>query len=189
MALINCPECNKEISDKAASCPNCGCPINSPATSSKEEYLCCPKCLSRELHAEQKGFSGGKAFTGAILAGGIGILAGTIGSKDVQITCLKCGNKFKPGEAYYPSRYTNSTKREALEFPEGVTVHKREYMTQYSYKCPLCNKTYNSDLNHCPKCGRKFLEADKISNANKGGCASIILFFIVFSSLIYTLSI
>ncbi|SHO50614.1 zinc-ribbon domain-containing protein [Anaerocolumna xylanovorans] len=27
MALINCPECNKEISDKAASCPNCGYPI------------------------------------------------------------------------------------------------------------------------------------------------------------------
>ena len=27
MALINCPECGKEISDKAVSCPNCGCPI------------------------------------------------------------------------------------------------------------------------------------------------------------------
>lgn len=24
MALINCPECSKEVSDKAASCPNCG---------------------------------------------------------------------------------------------------------------------------------------------------------------------
>lgn len=28
MALINCPECNKEISDKAYSCPNCGYPIS-----------------------------------------------------------------------------------------------------------------------------------------------------------------
>jgi hypothetical protein len=27
MALITCPECTKEISDKATSCPNCGCPI------------------------------------------------------------------------------------------------------------------------------------------------------------------
>lgn len=27
MALIKCPECGKEISNKAASCPNCGCPI------------------------------------------------------------------------------------------------------------------------------------------------------------------
>lgn len=28
MSLINCPECNKAISDKAKSCPNCGCPIS-----------------------------------------------------------------------------------------------------------------------------------------------------------------
>lgn len=27
MAIINCPECNKEISDKAPSCPGCGAPI------------------------------------------------------------------------------------------------------------------------------------------------------------------
>ena len=26
MALIKCPECGKKISDKAPSCPNCGCP-------------------------------------------------------------------------------------------------------------------------------------------------------------------
>ena len=28
MSLINCPECNKLISDKASSCPNCGYPIS-----------------------------------------------------------------------------------------------------------------------------------------------------------------
>lgn len=28
MAIINCPECGKKISDKALSCPNCGYPIN-----------------------------------------------------------------------------------------------------------------------------------------------------------------
>lgn len=27
MALIKCPECGKEISDKASNCPNCGCPM------------------------------------------------------------------------------------------------------------------------------------------------------------------
>ena len=29
MALINCPECGKEVSDKAPTCPNCGVPIAS----------------------------------------------------------------------------------------------------------------------------------------------------------------
>lgn len=28
MALIQCPECNKEISDKARTCPNCGFPMD-----------------------------------------------------------------------------------------------------------------------------------------------------------------
>lgn len=28
MALIKCPECGKEISDKATACPSCGCPLN-----------------------------------------------------------------------------------------------------------------------------------------------------------------
>ncbi|MCU8000189.1 zinc ribbon domain-containing protein [Shewanella sp. SM95] len=27
MALINCSECNREVSDKAESCPKCGAPI------------------------------------------------------------------------------------------------------------------------------------------------------------------
>jgi len=28
MAIINCPECNSNVSDKAESCPNCAFPIN-----------------------------------------------------------------------------------------------------------------------------------------------------------------
>lgn len=28
MALISCPECGKQISDKAVSCPGCGCPMS-----------------------------------------------------------------------------------------------------------------------------------------------------------------
>lgn len=35
MALIKCPECGKEISDKAAACPNCGCPVADMQTSGK----------------------------------------------------------------------------------------------------------------------------------------------------------
>ena len=37
MALISCPECSKEISDKAQSCPHCGHPINN--TNSKYRII------------------------------------------------------------------------------------------------------------------------------------------------------
>ena len=63
-----------------------------------ETKIICPKCGSDQITADQKGFSGGKAVAGALLTGGIGLLAGTIGSKDVIITCLACGKQWKPGE-------------------------------------------------------------------------------------------
>lgn len=33
MALIQCSECGREVSDKAAACPGCGAPIAAPAAS------------------------------------------------------------------------------------------------------------------------------------------------------------
>jgi len=41
MALIKCPECEREISDKASSCPHCGYPIHNSenSTDKKEEFL------------------------------------------------------------------------------------------------------------------------------------------------------
>ena len=37
MAMINCPECGKEISDQAESCIHCGCPIKASETTSEEK--------------------------------------------------------------------------------------------------------------------------------------------------------
>ena len=157
MALISCPECGKQISDKAAACPNCGYPISPQPQQvqqpQQEEYLCCPRCGSRELHAEHKGFSGGKALAGAFLTGGIGLLAGTIGSRDTQITCLKCGKKFKAGEAMVvknPSAATITTK--AVSFP---TKHV----------CSICGYIYDGEVapEKCPICrasGKKFQPLD-----------------------------
>ena len=38
---ISCPECGKEISDKAVACPHCGNPMNPQVQQTQqEEYLC-----------------------------------------------------------------------------------------------------------------------------------------------------
>lgn len=43
MALISCPECSKEISDKAIACPNCGNPMStSVAVAQQPSELVCP---------------------------------------------------------------------------------------------------------------------------------------------------
>ncbi len=62
------------------------------------DKLVCQRCGSSNLHADKKGFSGGNALIGGLLTGGIGLLAGTVGSNDIKITCLKCGAKFNPGD-------------------------------------------------------------------------------------------
>lgn len=49
MAMINCPECGKEISDKAASCPNCGAVVKKKfcqhcGEAIDNDCVVCPKC-------------------------------------------------------------------------------------------------------------------------------------------------
>ncbi len=175
MALIKCPECGKEISDKAPACIHCGYPlqeqppmISSAVSTSKKvvipsykemsptkipcikivreikglglaeakdfveqdtpyivvkdglsdnqanliakkfqdigvsakilgssesvsfvnpqkdkDIICCPKCGSTEYHAGARGFS---------------LITGFIGSGKTVLTCLKCGNRWKPGK-------------------------------------------------------------------------------------------
>ena len=56
----------------------------------------CPKCLSTSISPQKKGFSVGKALVGGALTGGIGLLAGAIGSNKIDLYCMKCGNKFRP---------------------------------------------------------------------------------------------
>lgn len=68
-------------------------------TMAEEEIIKCPRCGSTQLNANKKGFGLGKAAGGGILTGGVGLLAGFIGSGKVKITCLKCGHSWKAGKA------------------------------------------------------------------------------------------
>lgn len=58
--------------------------------------LYCPKCLSTQIQAGEKGFRTGKAIAGRLIAGPIGLLAGNFGSKKVELICLECGHRWEP---------------------------------------------------------------------------------------------
>ncbi len=63
MALVKCPECNKEFSEHAECCPNCGCPMSVIERQKEEEKIMqepvvqeyaakfkCEKCGGTEFH-------------------------------------------------------------------------------------------------------------------------------------------
>jgi len=80
MALIRCPECGREVSDKAPSCPNCGVPI----TEGKKEikipvYFSRPKAI---IH--------GIAITGTVMVDGYAVGSAENGSNFSVM--LKPGN-------------------------------------------------------------------------------------------------
>lgn len=77
----------------------------------------CPKCGSNQLTANKKGFSGNKAAVGGLLIGSFGLLAGTIGSNKVIITCLACGEEFGPGEDMEGLRKKRKQEAEAMRSP------------------------------------------------------------------------
>ena len=39
MALVKCPECNTEVSDKAMNCPKCGYPINKTEVETEQDRV------------------------------------------------------------------------------------------------------------------------------------------------------
>ena len=72
MALIKCPECGKEISNNAASCPHCGTPIGDKKI---------------PVHFERKKSFVGSANTGTVMVDGVVVgSAGNGASFDVMLT-------------------------------------------------------------------------------------------------------
>lgn len=77
MALIDCPECRKTVSDSAASCPNCGFPIDTSVQ--------CPRCKSKNT----------KVITGASKAISVAIWGPFAANKVLSKNqCIDCNHKF-----------------------------------------------------------------------------------------------
>lgn len=162
MALINCPECSKEISDKAGACPQCGCPIEKPPQKEpllgmiwEEEgdgYITiqCPRCSKSSIIKEalvSKSDTGYKVNGEGRCACGLvfnEIYRNKINPNEIyqdqQIKCPKCGSPefsiqkegFQAGSACCGA---------ILAGPLGL----------------LCGAKGSNKLNrHCLRCGHKW---------------------------------
>lgn len=98
---VPCVVCSKMIMPSTAQnyggrCAPCGKTSKPSATStSKYSPKKCPKCKSVNIHAEKNGYGLGKGLAGGLATGGVGLLAGFIGSNKLRFTCLDCGKSWK----------------------------------------------------------------------------------------------
>lgn len=113
-----------------------------------EKIITCPRCGSSQITANKKGFSGKKAVAGAVLTGGIGLLAGTLGSNKVVLTCLACGRKFRPGEG---KMKTITTSNENFYQQEKASISNEPEQT-YSQRIPTAKSTPEESKNTTMGC-------------------------------------
>lgn len=120
----------------------------------------CPKCGSTQVTANKKGYGAGKALAGAVLTGGVGLLAGFIGSNNVQITCLACGKRFKTGEG-----------RKVLIEHQTIVQHSSNVSQPYisssvtgelnRIKCGVCETENFTNFTYCRNCGKTLSLSDE----------------------------
>jgi predicted RNA-binding Zn-ribbon protein involved in translation (DUF1610 family) len=103
-----CPRCESDVSisneevpvsdwlPPGASKPVEGYAVGAKASGTESSACACPKCGSISIHASKKGFGAGKGLAGGLLFGFLGVLAGFIGSKELDLRCMSCGHKWAP---------------------------------------------------------------------------------------------
>ena len=114
----------------------------------------CPKCGSTQITANKKGYSAGKAVTGAILTGGVGLLAGFHGSGKVLITCLACGKEFKAGEGkkIYPAKLISNITKTNTVPSDRIGLNR--------IVCSECETVNFTNHIYCRNCGRVLTKED-----------------------------
>lgn len=132
MALINCPECGRKISDKADSCPGCGCPSSDFIIKKQSE----PEELVSELHTQYPNDR----------------------VKAIKILREKRGYDLKTAKDLIDKEYLGLTQSEkdAIAKKEWKKS-KQELSDSFNNFCNVFNKDKTV---HCPKCGSTSISYD-----------------------------
>lgn len=134
MGLINCPECGKEVSDKANICIHCGFPL--------QEYLLEMKKKEGEKEKEAEKRE----------------------AEENKYICSYCGFKNPVGEDYClkcDMRITEYVEKTNDGIENNYDENEQQEVPISPYTiCPNCGKYNDSDTYKCVRCGHKYSIAE-----------------------------
>lgn len=179
MALIKCPECGKEISDKASACIHCGFPLsllkkeNTPPKSAKTHTLIIKESGSNKIPiiSVLKNYFQYSVDDAKKAAANLPITLETeLDIKEIK----KIAQRFTDAEIKY-ELYKYGQKIElGLKISEKVAKPQTQpstgrRMSSVFRQCPLCGKITNQpNEDYCPKCNvhyERMLEEDTYVSA------------------------
>lgn len=139
MALIICPECGKEISDKAEICVGCGFPIkeylkNVSESKDDDTTKACEYCGSEDI--DEEGYCNSCGMK--LLQQKNGVLVqpredSLVEAKGLYTVCPKCDFRNEPG------KFTCIRCGHKYTMSEYEVVYAKEETDFASRKCPSCN--------------------------------------------------
>lgn len=157
--------------------------------------IICPKCCSKNIYIDKKGFSSGKAIAGGLLTGNIFVAAaaGGIGANKIVLTCLDCGHKFNIGEGGHEIGKNQPSKTEIAEFEKHM-IPKEEMPEICNYKCD-CGRWFCGEKDnavYCPSCGRRMSDKNiptenELRQHGKTGCFGMLLIPIILALTMFWL--
>ncbi len=189
MALINCPECGASVSDRAPSCPQCGCPLNQPEqaifylTRENKAFLCAAKyevyldyqlrgvikngetistlvsCRTHHLQLIDRTNFNKTVYEGDIDVGREGLALSF--SAAMNVSMVQTDIPISAG--------TQGISRSIQQPAPSPSVGQNVYLPTYDNQ---------KDGMRCPRCGGK-MTVQTVAESRKAGCGTIILYILL----------
>ncbi len=154
MALIKCPECGKEVSDKAAACIHCGFPLSTTSQGINQQQKTTTMVPKVNVKAPMKMFSQNDT--------------------TVNIECGNCSKVYTFNKKYFSKIESNfCLPNTAIVCPNcsnGIAANTRieaiirKPINANAPRCPMCGSTSLATLNRGHSIVWGFLGSDKPMN-------------------------
>lgn len=143
MALITCPECGKQISDKAAACIHCGYPLADINCNNHESII---KVLSSPSYTPEP--------TSTKISETFSLFSAD--NEYVNLECQKCGKIYRYGRLYHFLKVTSQMCIPNAEIKCANCGNSAEAYSQIlpKHKITIFDKTQlkMDDTLRCPRC-------------------------------------